>query len=101
MKEATGKARIYTGQLICSKNYNDFTSEQRVFWQKAHKAFSRGDMYFKYKDQTNIVPFRFVDGTFDTVLTQEKITQQVKETRERLDKPIEEMEVRESLEAIK
>ncbi len=99
MKKETGKHRLYTGQLICSENYNNFTSEQRNFWQKAHRAFLKGKMYFNHNGQVNIVPFRFSDGSFDTVLTNEKLNEQVEKVRADIEaKTAEGIEVRDSLE---
>lgn len=80
-KEA-GKARIYTGQRILPSNYNSFTRDQRAFWKKAEKSFARGDMYFMYNKVNHIVPFRFADGSFDTVLTAEKLTKNFEEAKE-------------------
>lgn len=88
--------------MICSDNYSLFSQESRNFWQKAHRAFLKGKMYFKHNGQTNIVPFRLVDGSFDSVLTKEKLDARVEEMKlEREKKVSEGLEVRDSLAAVK
>lgn len=72
MGKQTGKNRIYTGQLVTSENYSNFSKKERDFWNKAHKSFLQGKMYFTHNGVMNVVPFRFADGSFDTVLTAEK-----------------------------
>ncbi|HNI30923.1 MAG TPA: hypothetical protein PLO82_10385 [Bacteroidia bacterium] len=81
MKVETGKNRLYTGKLVTSENYSSFTQEQRNFWNKAHRAFMQGKMYFKYNGMNNIVPFKFSDGSFDTVLTKAKYDEFTEESK--------------------
>lgn len=78
------KARLYSGQIVCSENYNNFTKEQRQFWQKCYKAFTQGKFYFKYANQEFIVPFRFADGSFDTVKTAKEFDERITQTKKQI-----------------
>lgn len=73
------KARLYAGQIICSTNYNSFTQDQRIFWQKAYRAFRQGKFYFVHKGQQFIVPFKLADDTFNSVETVSQISQKIEE----------------------
>lgn len=80
-KIESGKNRVYTGQIVCSANYNSFTPEMRNFWNKAHRAFMKGYMYFMHNNLQHIVPFKFADGTFDTVVVAEKFNKKVENVK--------------------
>ena len=73
------KARLYAGQVICSKNYKDFTPKERLFWQKAYRAFRQGKFYFEIDKQQFVVPFRLADGSFDSVQTVGNLNQKITE----------------------
>lgn len=73
------KARLYAGQIIHSGNYNDFTQKERLFWQKAYRAFRQGKFYFEINKQQFVVPFRLADGSFDSVQTVGNLNQKIAE----------------------
>lgn len=48
--------RMYTGKIVTSNNYSEFSQSDRLFWQKAHKAFLQGKTKFRYRDTVYSVP---------------------------------------------
>lgn len=83
MKVVGNKHRVYTGQIVCSENYNNFDQEQRNFWNKCYKAFRKGQLHFDYQGKPYIVPFKIADGSFDTVFTAQELDKVISAQKEK------------------
>ena len=90
------KLKYYTGIMVTSENYNQLSSEDRSFWNKAHKSFQQGKFYFKHKGKEFVVPFRLKDGTFDSIAVSQNLNNKFVEAQQLKVDRLEKQEVEES-----
>lgn len=103
-KISNPKLKVYTGIMVTSENYGQLSSEDRSFWNKAHKSFQQGKFYFRHKGKEFVVPFRLKDGTFDSITVSQNLNNKFEEAKqiriEKLEKETSSAEIKENVEEL-